>query len=226
MKKMFLVAVAALFGVSASAQYQHGLPVNEKAAKPMVLNVGRPYSYKAMKVYEGSGMKVEVYYDAKTHREYNKNISTGQVTLQIPETVDGKPVVTVYVIDHKAKACRVQMRLSGAIADTRESKRVEVWQGRWCDISGDSKWYTDMETGIVLYEKCDYVKTINIELGEQDASLFQLPEGYKTEVSGTSGLFEELQKKYQQGEKVNPEDLMQMMKQKQQKSQTTKKQSR
>ncbi len=119
MEKLFLAAVVAMFSVSANAQYQHGLPANEKQAKPTVLNVGRPYSYKALKVYEDSGMQVEVYYDAKTHREYNKNLSTGQITLQIPETVDGKPVITVYAIDHKDKTCRVQMRLSGAVADTR-----------------------------------------------------------------------------------------------------------
>lgn len=213
--KFFIFAIAAIMCLSANAQYRHGLPANEKQPKPTVLNVGRPYSFSALKVYDNIDMKIEVYYDAKTRREYNKNLATGQITLSVYEKVDGKDMTTVYVIDHNTKTIRVQMQLPGTIADTRPSQRVEVWQGRWCDVSDDAKWYTDMETGIVLYEKCDYVKTIDIKLGEQDAALFQLPEGYKTEVSATKDLFDMIQQKQQQGKALDMNDMQELLKQKQ-----------
>lgn len=64
-----------------------------------------------------------------------------------------------------------------------------------------------METGIVLYEKCDYSRYINIKLGEQNADLFKIPSGYKKVESSEKALFDMMQ-----GKGSNNPKMQEMMK--------------
>lgn len=110
-RKRILLAMAALLMLSAEAlaQYKHGLTPNENKAKPTVFHRERPFSFSAEKVFDDMDLKSQIYYDAKTGAEYEKDLKTGEVTLTLREKVNGADGLTLYKINDKAKTYSVLM---------------------------------------------------------------------------------------------------------------------
>jgi len=204
MKKiqMTIIAAAALLAsVSLGAQQTPslGLPSNASAPQPEMAAAKASYyarNYTVSKNEKGEFVLTpgaDVRYDAKTGREYTK-FADGSVQLAVTKT-DGKEIeTTVYRIfdDNKTYTKNVFKR-----KDKEGKPKYEVYMGRWSRISAFKTItrYVDCETGIpfaTLSKDVLVQMTAGIELGEQPAKYFVLPEdkGYKLVEDGMSKLYD------------------------------------
>ncbi len=141
---------------------------------------------------------IEVRYDASTGREYTK-FADGTVQL-VSTKVNGKDVeVTIYRIFDKDKT---YTKNSFSRRVNNGKAKYEVYMGRWSKISAHKTItrYIDCETGIpfaTLSKDVLVQMTAGIEVGEQPAKYFELPEekGYTLIEDGMSKLYDMMNKK-------------------------------
>lgn len=208
MKKIasFIIAAAALLaGVCASAQEKPslGLPDNSASPRPEMATSKASYfarNYTVTKNEKGEMVLTpgaDVRYDAATGREYTR-FADGTVQLAVTE-VNGRDVqTTVYRIfdDSKTYTKNVFNRRNKA-----QREKYEVYMGRWSKITNHKTItrYIDCQTGIPFATLSSDVlvqMTAGIELGEQPAEFFVLPEnkGYTLTEDGMSKLYNMMDK--------------------------------
>ena len=208
MKKIasiILAAAALLAGFSASAQESPSLGLPDNSASPCPEMASSKPSYFARNYTVSKNDKGEmvltpgadVRYDANTGREYTR-FADGAVQLAVSK-INGKAVeTTIYRIfdDSKTYTKNVFARRQKVQRD-----KYEVYMGRWSKISNHNTItrYTDCQTGIpfaILSSDVLVQMTAGIELGEQPAKYFVLPEekGYTLVEDGMSKLYDMMDK--------------------------------
>lgn len=207
MKKFFFLFVALFVCCTlASAQSELGLPPNEEQPEPTIFHPELPYSYSSILVTP-MGNAVSCY-DAKSGAEYKKYEGESKYSITLKENVDGKSVATVYDIFPDSKSYQILMQLPWPSNPKPMPIKEELitYEGRWCVMSDDGKWITDVETGIQLCDECDDTYRINIKLEEQPASLFKIPAGYtKMADSEMNSFFQEKFKQWEQSQGIKVE---------------------
>ena len=208
MKKIasFILAAAALvasLSVNAQETPNLGLPDNSASPCPEMASAKPSYfarNYTVTKNEKGQMVLTpgsDIRYDANTGREYTR-FADGSVQLAVTK-VNGKDIeTTVYRIfdDSKTYTKNVFNRREKA-----QKNKNEVYMGRWSRISnhGTITRYIDCQTGIpfaVLSSDVLVQMTAGIELGEQPAKYFVLPEekGYTLTEDGMSKLYNMMDK--------------------------------
>jgi hypothetical protein len=206
MIKSILSAALTLAGTVLLAQNTPslGLPSNASSSCPEMASSKVSYfarNYTVSKEISGDYILTngsEVRYDASTGREYTK-FADGTVQL-VSTKVNGKDVeVTIYRIFDKDKT---YTKNSFTRRVNNGKAKYEVYMGRWSKISAHKTItrYIDCETGIpfaTLSKDVLVQMTAGIELGEQPAKYFELPEekGYTLIEDGMSKLYDMMNKK-------------------------------